>query len=108
MRKQALMHLLAGAVIIFFITVGCPFYRLTGVMCPTCGTSRAYLAALTGDLHTAFQMNLFFPFIPPLLFLMLHAECKVIRKLVPRLHLILIVCAVSLFLWNLLRVWYTF
>jgi len=38
-------------------TPGCAFHRLTGVPCPTCGTTRAVQAALAGRLLEAFAWN---------------------------------------------------
>ena len=36
---------------------GCVFHALTGVPCPACGSTRAVLALLTGDLRAAFAFN---------------------------------------------------
>ena len=36
---------------------GCPFRRLTGLPCLSCGTTRAALALLGGDLTAAFHFN---------------------------------------------------
>ena len=41
----------------------CPFYRLTGLYCPGCGSGRAVHAVLQGDLFAGFCCN-------PLLFLL--------------------------------------
>ena len=38
-------------------TPGCAFHRMTGLPCPTCGASRAVVAALHGDLLGAFLWN---------------------------------------------------
>lgn len=35
----------------------CAFHRLTGIPCPTCGTTRAAVAFLHGDLRGAFAAN---------------------------------------------------
>jgi hypothetical protein len=35
----------------------CPFRTLTGVACPSCGTTRAFEALAHGDLSTAFSLN---------------------------------------------------
>ena len=36
---------------------GCPFRRLTGLPCLSCGTTRAALSLLRGDLAAAFHFN---------------------------------------------------
>ncbi len=36
----------------------CSFYRLTGLYCSGCGTTRALYAALHGDFYAAFRYNL--------------------------------------------------
>ena len=35
----------------------CPFYGVTGHPCPTCGTTRAFVAAASLDLKGAFSVN---------------------------------------------------
>lgn len=40
----------------------CPFRLLTGLPCPLCGLTRAWVATMHGDLPTALQLN---PFGPP-------------------------------------------
>lgn len=35
----------------------CPFRTLTGIPCPTCGGTRALLAAASGDFRAAVQLN---------------------------------------------------
>jgi len=35
----------------------CPFRRLTGLPCPTCGATRAFAALGRGDLRESFAMN---------------------------------------------------
>ncbi|AKU18607.1 hypothetical protein VV02_03565 [Luteipulveratus mongoliensis] len=39
----------------------CPFRRLTGLPCPTCGLTRSWVATAHGDLHTAFQEHILGP-----------------------------------------------
>jgi len=39
------------------LRLACPFRALTGIACPTCGGTRALLAAARGDLGTALQFN---------------------------------------------------
>lgn len=44
--------------------VGCPFYRVFHLPCPTCGVTRAWVSALQGQFLAAFRYHLFFPVIP--------------------------------------------
>jgi hypothetical protein len=47
----------------------CPFYLLTGLKCPGCGSQRAFSALLHGDLGEAFRYNLLLLLFLPLLLL---------------------------------------
>lgn len=52
-----------GAVAVFYllaqrgIAIACPFYKITGLLCPGCGNSRAALALMRLDLPAAFRYN---------------------------------------------------
>ena len=48
----------------------CPFWSLTGKFCPGCGTTRALLALLHGELFSAIAWNPLLVLIVPLPFLM--------------------------------------
>lgn len=52
-------------------TVGpkCVFYETTGLYCPGCGGTRAFLALTQGRVAEAFHDNLLWPFTLPLSFL---------------------------------------
>ncbi|MBF2067643.1 MAG: DUF2752 domain-containing protein [Calothrix sp. C42_A2020_038] len=39
----------------------CPILHLTGVPCPSCGMTRAFMAIVRGDLHQAIEYHLFSP-----------------------------------------------
>lgn len=45
--------------------LGCPIYELTGITCPLCGTTRAWLAFFRGDFALAFTCHPLFLLIPP-------------------------------------------
>ena len=59
--------LLALICLRFQNTPPCPFYELTGLYCVGCGTGRAFLAILHGELYAAFRfqplMIILLPFI---------------------------------------------
>ena len=56
-----------AAVAIFYmlakqgIGIPCLFYKVTGLLCPGCGNSRAAMALLGLDIRSAFRYNLLFP-----------------------------------------------
>lgn len=69
MRKDLTKRILYGILFPLFILIGClcaasewfvlpcPFYELTGLYCPGCGSGRAVAATLRGELWTAFCQN---------------------------------------------------
>ncbi|MBO4457268.1 MAG: DUF2752 domain-containing protein [Butyrivibrio sp.] len=59
--------------VIFHITgIGCPIKFLTGVSCLGCGTTRAWLALLRGDIADAFRFHpLFWVPIPAIVIIIL-------------------------------------
>lgn len=67
-RVLMLMGLAALAVVIIFCVLGwmgigipCLFRKMTGLLCPGCGNSRAVLSLLKLDLKAAFFYNMLFP-----------------------------------------------
>jgi len=55
-----LCSLLIWALIFLFI-YRCPFKWITGIDCPACGTSRAFICILKGDFKTAFCYHPLYP-----------------------------------------------
>jgi len=53
----------------------CPLFRLTGLLCPLCGTQRALHALLHGDLVVAYHFNPFLFWSLPLLLTLLLERC---------------------------------
>jgi hypothetical protein len=43
--------------VIFAVVYRCPFKALTGIDCPACGVTRAFLCAIQGDFVTAFNYH---------------------------------------------------
>ena len=54
---------------IAFLPVCCPFHLITGIPCPGCGMTRAFLALAKGDLITAFHYNPFSLLLATIIFL---------------------------------------
>ncbi len=55
----------AGLLLAFLVTKGlrlyCPIQKLTGLLCPGCGNTRATLALLRLDLKAMLKFNLLYP-----------------------------------------------
>lgn len=52
--KKVLLGFLLLALAVLVLDVGCIFRRITGIPCPGCGMTRACLAAMRLDFHSAF------------------------------------------------------
>ena len=61
----------------------CPFYKLTGLFCPGCGTMRASHFLLHGDFSSALKMNLLFVFSLPVIALLLFIPDLSYKKYAP-------------------------
>lgn len=53
--------------ILLILDTGCIFYHMTGIPCPGCGMTRAYLSAFRLDFTEAFRMHPLWPITVPLL-----------------------------------------
>lgn len=93
-----------GTLILAFNHLGiilCPIYRTTGIPCPTCGATRAWVHLFKGELREAFTMHPLFLLVPFfLLFLFFYFK---IAKNNKKLANILLVSFIALFLgaWTL-------
>ena len=77
LRKAVLLPLgivLGGLAFVVLLHPPCPILGLTGLYCPGCGGQRMVLAALHGDLGSAFRFNPFLFVVLPLLALYGLAE----------------------------------
>lgn len=82
-----------GIPILLYVTgIGCPIKFWTGVSCPGCGMTRAWLAALSGHLDLAMAYHPLFWIVP------LIVVTALFRERIPRrLYVVtLIVCMVAL------------
>ena len=60
--KSLRSHAVRIAVVLAYaLIIGCPIRRLTGISCPFCGMTRAYLLVFTGGISGAFSMHSLFP-----------------------------------------------
>ncbi len=84
------------------ISTGCIIYRMTGICCPVCGTTRAWLYFFAGDFINAFAFNPFFIVIPFFIFAYVHINTKFIKK-IKYIDKILLIFAIILFTYNILR-----
>ncbi len=75
MKRQILLNniILLGATLVLAVS-GCPIYELFGVMCPACGTTRAWLCLLSGQVEMAFKYNAFFMVMPQILLLFVNYD----------------------------------
>jgi hypothetical protein len=99
--KKRLLYVLMAAAVALMAWLGCPLYELAGITCPLCGTTRAFVALLRGQLWLAFRCHPLFPPIPfgVLAVVLLYGPLKGKRWLTG----ILIGIAAALFLMNCLR-----
>jgi drug/metabolite transporter (DMT)-like permease len=84
----------------------CLFKLLTGMPCPGCGMTRAYLHLFKGDLAGAFYFHPLFWLIPPLLLLVIFWKKPVVQRINRNryfwLALIVVVCGVYGYrMWHL-------
>ena len=85
----------------------CPFYVLTSLKCPGCGSQRALHALLNGDISKAFSYNALLVLSIPLVLILGYAE--LIRKKNPRFYFTLhkpiyiMTLAVIVVLWWIFR-----
>ena len=78
---RLLLALLVGGVLLFWVAMGwpCVFRSLTGIPCPCCGMSRAWLAVLRMEIGTAFGYHPMFWSIPVLV-LFLFFDGRLFRR----------------------------
>ncbi|MBQ8184942.1 MAG: DUF2752 domain-containing protein [Lachnospiraceae bacterium] len=88
------------ALLVYF---GCPLYKVSGITCPACGTTRAWLSFLEGRFTDAFRYNAFFPILPLILIYATFHD-MVPGRFVKKADMVFCILAVLLFIYNLLRI----
>ena len=104
--KTILSHLFYGAVILFLCFWGCPVNKLFHLHCPACGTTRAWMSVLRGDIHTAFLYNAFFWILPFVLLYAAHMNCDFVKnsRFSRPLKLLVMLTGAACFIYNLFRI----
>ena len=99
--KKRLFRALGVLAVALTAWLGCPLYELTGITCPLCGTTRAFLSLFRGQLRTAFLCHPLFPLIPfgVAAVALLYGPLKGKRWLTG----VTVAIAAALFLMNILR-----
>jgi len=101
-----------GLLLAFLVTKGlkmdCPLYRLTGILCPGCGNTRATLAFLRLDFKSMLQFNLLYPLEMIYLARVYYVCSKTfIKSGTFRYHThpdwVDIVCLLAMLIWTLVR-----
>lgn len=106
-KKYYAVVLVTAAYILVSNALGiviCPFRRLTGLPCPACGITRAYICAFHLDFKSAFAYNPFFLVLPPLMFYFLLGE-KPLFGSKKREKYISIIMLATLLIFNSIRIY---
>lgn len=104
LRKFLAVHIPAAVVIVLYIIlpIGCPIKYFLHFDCPACGSTRAIISLLRGDIHSYFTYN---PASLPLLAVVLFALHKRLFSLKRRTEmLILIPSAIYVFIVYIFRI----
>ena len=107
-----LVIIVTGLLLAFFVTkwlkIYCPLYKLTGVLCPGCGNTRATLAFLHFDFKAMLKFNLLYP-VEIIYIVRIYYLCskKFIKdggfKYHTRPDWVDIVCLVTMLIWMVIR-----
>ncbi|MBN1623217.1 MAG: DUF2752 domain-containing protein [Clostridia bacterium] len=78
--KKHIPFFLAILVIVLFLLLAsvdlCLFRRLTGLPCPSCGMTRAYISLFKGNIANAFFMHPLFPLVPVIMILLIVSRYR--------------------------------
>lgn len=100
--KRIYRHAAFFAVILIGAYCGCPIFRVFGVCCPLCGTTRAWLSFLSGEITEAFRYHPLFLISPLWFFVAVHD--RAIFKHNRIIDVFLLCYALVLAVYNLLRI----
>ena len=80
------------------LNIGCPFRWLTGIPCPTCGITRAYVSFFSLDFKGAFLNHPLFWLLPILLFIGIHKDTNMLKFLSKKTKLLILIAGAVLFI----------
>ena len=106
LKKFLAVHIPAAAVIALYIIlpIGCPIKYFLHFDCPACGSTRAIISLLRGDIHSYFAYN---PTALPLLAVVLFALHKRLFNLSRRTEMLIIVpVSVCVFIVYIFRMFF--
>jgi len=88
----------AYILIINALNIGCPFRWVTGIPCPACGTTRAYVSFFNLDFKGAFLHHPLFWLLPILLFIGIHKDTRMLKFLSTKTKQIILILGAVLFI----------
>lgn len=101
--KKVLRGILLLAALTVLFSNGCVWQTISGLPCPGCGITRAWLSALTGDFHQAVRFNALF--VPLTGMVLVVTGYTLLERTMPKwLRVSAYSVAGGAFLYNLLRV----
>ena len=105
MKKSFLLFLFIGSVSLLFSFIfkrsSCLFLNITGIPCPSCGMTRAYIALFRGNLSQAFHYHPLF-LIPIVVILITMDKIRTNKKLFSGLIIFLITLLLIVYVLRLI------
>ena len=102
--RVLVLHCVIVAIVVLLIFYGCVFYNLFGIICPACGATRAWIAFFRSDIRKALYFNAFFLIIPIYIFLFIHRDTVILKKVRFLIDAFLFVVTLLLLAFNIYRV----
>lgn len=97
--KKLILYFCIIFIILMLTRIGCIFRFLTGIPCPACGMTRAYLSLFRLDFKSAFYYHPLFILLPPLILLVLYGDEPNSRIKSKFSLIMLIFLAIFIFTW---------
>ncbi len=110
LKRIFMFHLRVGIFLLLYFGIidrfdlGCPIRMITGIPCPACGMTRAWLSVIQLNFHEAISYHPLFWMGPPLLFFAIHKNSRLFRRIPIRVqNIILATGGTALFITYLIR-----